>query len=88
MNSIRITFRLTSYQLACGLEAIRLLEPNYKLTSHNNLVKKIYQSVQKIIIGDQFIPLSSTIEEIENYFNQSKGKINLDDLIISIEKRS
>ena len=42
MPSPTIHFRLSTYQLARGLQIVRQLEPNYQLTSISKLVKAIY----------------------------------------------
>lgn len=42
MSNPTINFRLSPYQLARGLQIIRQLEPDYKITSLSQIVKVIY----------------------------------------------
>ena len=89
MKSIRITFRLTPYQLAYALQTARQLEPTYKLISINDLVKTVYISCldkMSITKPDEF-PVS-ILEEILAFSDKSaENKLTLEDLL-SIEKLS
>jgi len=77
MSKIRVTFRLSTQQLARGLQTIRQLEPNYQLTSINNLVKSIY-----LIDNNTTDVPANIIEEINSFINKpAVKKITLSELI-------
>ena len=68
MSNPIITFRLTPYQLARGLQIVRSLEPDFHLTSLSQLVKIIYTDYQaKMTLGqsDQVDPKIMT--EIKSF---------------------
>ncbi len=83
MKNLRITFRLSPYQLARGLQTIRQLEPTYKLISLNNIVKTIYHDyLSKMTLNklDDIPP--SIIAEINQLNNKPKQEqITVADLI-------
>jgi len=83
MKSIRVTIRLTPYQLARGLQTIRQLKPDYKLISINDLVKTIYQIyLTKDIMNKSDEVPTSLLEEILSFSNKSAEKqITLQDLL-------
>lgn len=82
MSSPIITFRLSPYQLARGLQIVRSLEPNFQLTSLSQLVKICYTDyLAKMTLGqtDEISPDNmSTIKEF--IINPSKRTINLESL--------
>ena len=81
MKNIRITFRLSPYQLARGLQTIRQLEPTYKLTSINELVKTIYHDyLAKMTLNKLDDVPVEFIEEIEN-FEGAESQLTLKELI-------
>ena len=69
MSKIRVTFHLSTKQLAYGLQTIRQLEPNYQLTSINNLVKSIY-----LINNNTTDVPANIIEEINSFINKPAVK--------------
>lgn len=83
MKSIRITFRLSPYQLARGLQTIRQLEPTYKLMSTNDLVKTIYHDyLAKMSLNKNDTIPSALLAEILRFTNKPNSKsLNLDELI-------
>jgi len=89
MKSHRIVFKLTTYQLACGLQAIRQLEPTYQLTSLNEMVKSIYHTyMTKMIINKLDVVPTHIQAEIEHFINNPlRNQITLDELI-EIQKQS
>jgi hypothetical protein len=89
MKNIRITLRLSPEQLAHGLWAIRQLEPTYKLSSLNDLVKTIYLSwLTKISPNKSNTIPQSILDEITQFINMPAVKqITLKE-IISINKEA
>ena len=83
MKNIRITFRLSPYQLARGLQTVRQLEPAYKLISINDLVKTIYHDyLAKMTLNKLDEVPSSILAEIESFTNKpAREQINLDTLL-------
>lgn len=83
MKNIRITFRLSPYQLARGLQTIRQLEPTYKLISLNDIVKTIYHDyLAKMTLNklDEVPP--NIVNEIYAFIEKPAQKqITVDDLI-------
>ena len=77
MKSPTITFRLTQYQLACGLLELRRYNPTYIPKSINMLVKDIYfHAIQNIsllsdkenisLLMDEILLLKSKNQKTEN----------------------
>lgn len=83
MKSIRITFRLTPEQLARCLETIRANDPAYKLTSINELVKKIYTDYNKRLSTNHSNDVAQTlIDEIIQIQSAKKRKsLTIEDLL-------
>lgn len=83
MESIKITFRLSSHELARDLQTIRRLDPSYKLTSINALAKTIYNYHHIKIATNK--PESVPIElltEILTFTNKpANDKITIADLM-------
>jgi len=42
MSNPTVSFRISDYHLARGLRAIRLLEPDWQLTTPSNLIRTIF----------------------------------------------
>jgi hypothetical protein len=86
MPSPIITFRLSTNQIARGLQAIRSFDPTYKLTNLNQLVKFIYNDYindlkEKIFDQDNLVD-PTILEEVEIFINSPmKSALNLIDLI-------
>jgi len=77
MSSPIITFRLSTNQIARGLQAVRLFEPDYKLTSLSQLVKTI---VINNLHSNSIKP--AILEEVELFVNSpNKKALNLIDLV-------
>lgn len=83
MPNPSITFRLTPYQLARGLQIVRSLEPGFQLTSLNQLVKIIYTDyLAKMTLGQTDAIDPTTMMEIKNFItNPTKREINLYTLV-------
>lgn len=83
MKGIRISFRLSPYQIARGLEIIRRLEPKYKYLSANEIVRTIYHDyIAKMSInrsGD--IPTSLLTEVLNQQTKSPQEKLTLDNLM-------
>ena len=79
MSSPIITFRLTTYQLARGLQIVRSLELNFQLTSLSQLVKIIYTDyLAKMPLGQTDEVSSDIMQEIQMFIlNPRKKEINL-----------
>jgi len=79
MSSPIITFRLTTHQLARGLQIVRSLEPNFQLTSLSQLVKIIYTDYLAKMTLDQTGEVDPDImQEIQVFIlNPKKREINL-----------
>ena len=79
MSSPVITFRLTTYQLARGLQIVRSLEPNFQLTSLSQLVKIIYTDyLSKMTLGQSDEVSPDIMQEIQVFIlNPRKKEINL-----------
>lgn len=87
MSSPIITFRLTTYQLARGLQIVRSLEPNFKLTSLSQLVKIIYTDyLAKMTLGQSDVVDPHIMQEIMNFITTPKRReISLASLITEEE---
>ena len=83
MKNIRITFRLSPYQLARGLQTIRQLEPSYKLISLNDIVKTIYHDyLAKMTLNRlEEVPADITAEITQFLDNPARKQITLEELI-------
>jgi hypothetical protein len=67
MSNPVITFRLSAYHLARGLQIIRDLEPDYVLTSHSRIVKDLYiDYLAKMTINKESTVPQHLIDEVEN----------------------
>jgi len=79
MSSPIITFRLTTHQLARGLQIVRSLEPNFQLTSLSQLVKIIYTDyLAKMTLSQSDEVSSDIMQEIQVFIsNPRKREINL-----------
>ena len=75
MKNIRITFRLSPYQLARGLQTIRQLEPSYKLISLNDIVKTIYHDyLAKMSLNKLDAVPPNITAEITNFIDKPSEK--------------
>ena len=85
MSSPIITFRLTPYQLARGLQIVRSLEPDFKLMSLSQLVKICYSDyLAKMTLGQTDEISHETMAELNDFIiSPSKKSINLESLINS-----
>lgn len=83
MKNVRITFRLSPYHLARGLQTIRALEPSYKLISLNDIVKVIYHDyLAKMNINRLDTIPPELLAEVKSFMdNPSKGQMTVEDLI-------
>lgn len=88
MPSPVITFRLTPHQLARGLQIIRSQEPNFKLTSLNQLVKRIYLDYLVKMPSNQPDQVDSeTLATVQTFIlTPQKKEINLASLVDAEEK--
>jgi len=79
MSSPIITFRLTTDQLARGLQIVRSLEPNFQLTSLSQLVKIVYTDyLAKMTLGQTDKVDQDIMQEIQIFIsNPRKKEINL-----------
>lgn len=82
MSNPIITFRLSYYQLARGLQVIRSLEPSFKLTSFNQLVKVIYTDyLAKMTLGQSDFVSPEIMLEVQNFISTPKrNEIDLETL--------
>jgi len=77
MPSPVITFRLSTNQIARGLQTIRLTNPDYKLISISQLIKTI---IINNIHNNLVAP--AILEEVEVFINSpNKKALNLIDLV-------
>lgn len=75
MSSPIITFRLTTYQLARGLQIVRSLEPNFQLTSLSQLVKIIYTDyLAKMSLGHTDLVEPEIMQEIMSFIITPKKR--------------
>ena len=82
MSNPVITFRLSPYQIARGLQIVRSLEPDFQLTSLGQLVKICYMDyLAKMTLGqtDEISP-ETMLELKEFILNPSRRTINLESL--------
>ena len=79
MSSPIITFRLSTYQLARGLQIVRSLEPTFQLTSLNQLVKICYSDyLAKMTLGQTDEVSPEIMTELKEFIlNPSKKTISL-----------
>ena len=82
MSNPIITFRLSPYQLARGLQIVRALEPSFQLTSLSQLVKIIYTDyLAKMTLGQSGQVDPNIMKEIKNFIIlPKKREINLSSL--------
>lgn len=82
MSNPVITFRISPYQLARGLQIVRALEPSFQLTSMSQLVKIIYTDyLAKMTLGQSGQVNPEIMKEIKNFIISPKRKdINLSSL--------
>lgn len=90
MKNIRITFRLSAYQLARGLQTIRQLEPAYKLISINDIVKVIYHDyLAKMTLNKLDTVPIEILTEVMNFIDTpAKSQITLEELIAIKKSKS
>ena len=82
MSNPVISFRLTTYHLARGLQIIRDLEPDYILTSHSRIVKDIYiDYLAKMSINKKTGVPQHFIDEVENILHAPKSINNLEKFV-------
>ena len=81
MGNPIVNFRLSKYQIARGLQIIRNLEPNYKLTSISKIVKVIYLDyLAKMTINKKDTVPQHLIDEIESLLYKPRTTVsNLED---------
>ena len=73
MSNPTISFRLSTYQIARGLQIIRNLEPNYHATSISNIIKVLYLDyLAKMSINKQDTVPQHLIDEVESIIYQSR----------------
>ena len=78
MSNPTINFRLSTYQLARGLQIIRNLEPDYQLTSISKIVKVLYLDyLAKMSINKKDSIPQHFIDEIESLIYQPKRVIKI-----------
>jgi len=76
MSNPTINFRLSTYQLARGLQIIRNLEPDYQLTSVSKIVKVLYfDYLAKMSINKKDSIPQHFVDEIESLIYQPKRVI-------------
>ena len=76
MSNPTINFRLSTYQLARGLQIIRNLEPDYQLTSVSKIVKVLYLDyLAKMSINKKDSIPQHFVDEIESLIYQPKRVI-------------
>lgn len=82
MSNPIITFRISPYQLARGLQIVRALEPSFQLTSLSQLVKIIYTDyLAKMTLGQSGQVDPEIMKEIKNFITSPKRRdINLSSL--------
>lgn len=86
MSNPTINFRISPYQLARGLQIIRNLEPNYKITSISKIVKIIYfDYLAKMSINKESNVPQHLIDEVESLVYKKPQKIKFKEFI-TIEK--
>ncbi len=79
MKSIRLTFRLSPYQLARGLQTMKQLDPTYQLLSLNDMVKTIYHDyLAKMTMNKTSAVPSYFLTEISSIINTSNQKLTMD----------
>src|SRR6056297_904985 len=83
MTSPQITFRLTKYQLALGLAAIRKFESSYKFENLNKMVKTIViDYISKFgPTNDSTLSMDEITSMIEATKKSRKSKITLNSII-------
>jgi len=83
MTSPQITFRLTKYQLALGLAAIRKFESSYKIENINKMVKNIViDYIAKFgPTNDSTLSMDEITSMIEATKKARKSKITLNSII-------
>jgi hypothetical protein len=73
MSNPTISFRISTYQLARGLQIIHRLEPNYQLTSISQIVRTIYLDyLAKMSLNKSDTVLQQYLEDINNLLAQKK----------------
>jgi hypothetical protein len=82
MSNPVISFRLSAYHLARGLQIIRDLEPDYILTSHSRIVKDIYiDYLAKMSFNKKSAIPQHFIDEVENNLYAPKSINNLEKFV-------
>ena len=82
MSNPVISFRLSTYHLARGLQIIRDLEPDYVLTSHSRIVKDLYiDYLAKMTINKKSEIPQHLIDEVENNLYAPKSINNLEKFV-------
>lgn len=77
MPNPTINFRLSTYQLARGLQIIRNLEPKYQPTSISKIVKVIYMDyLAKMSMNKKDTVPQHFVDEIESLFYKPNKAIN------------
>ncbi|MCP3683272.1 MAG: hypothetical protein GY861_11340 [bacterium] len=73
-KTIQVTFRLSLYQLAHGLEIIQAMEPTYKPVSMNAMAKIIYLDyISKMSIVSNPVPSTKSLNTIKQMRGRSKN---------------
>ena len=74
-KTIQVSFRLTPWQLAHGLEIIQNLEPSYQPASLSAMAKIIYQDwLSKLSIGVNPEPSNQSLARVQALNNSWKQK--------------
>jgi hypothetical protein len=82
MSNPVISFRLSTYHLAKGLQIIRDLEPDYVLTSHSRIVKDLYiDYLAKMSFNKESTVPQHFIDEVENNLYGPKSINNLEKFV-------
>lgn len=90
MKNQRITFRLSVYQLARGLQTIRSLEPDFKLIGINDIVKVIYHDYLAKMNVNKLDDLPKEIlNEVTSFIETpAKGQLTVAELMSIAEQTS
>jgi hypothetical protein len=89
MRNIKITFRLTPYQLARGLQVMKQLDPNYELISLASMVKTIYHDyLAKMTLNKASAIDQTLVAEINKHLNTINEKLTVENLFLANETKS
>ena len=82
MSNPTISFRLSKYQIARGLQIIRQLEPNYQFTSISKLIKTLYiDYLTKMSLSRDAAVPQHYLDEVESLlYSISKPPLTLSEM--------